>query len=259
MDLHNLSAQSELYKQEMMKLYSKQVPKDEAFSSYKNSKESENELISDDNYASHDDETIFKVDEDAPDDTSYSESSEFENNDSPNDDTEYNNRYPEPDLTILSDGGLSESTNFDSPPVYVSEDSLGNGRGFILVNVRTGDESTPVEGATVMVTAIVDGSRLILAEGLSDNSGTTKKFVVPAPDIKHSQAPDAGKRPYNLFDVSVTANGFFKARSVDVPVFDGITSVQNFNMIPVPLMMGVSDETITYFNQEPDFNVSAEK
>ena len=50
------------------------------------------------------------------------------------------------------------------------------------------------------------------------------------------------------------ANGcrlILNARSVDVPVFAGITSVQNFSMIPVPAMMRQNDETVTYFNQEP--------
>jgi len=55
----------------------------------------------------------------------------------------------------------------------------------------------------------------------------------------------------------VTAKGFFNARSVDVPVFSGITSIQNFNMIPVPLMMKETDETLTIYNQEPFFGTSA--
>ena len=48
---------------------------------------------------------------------------------------------------------------------------------------------------------------------------------------------------------SITAEGFFNARSVDVPVFEGITSVQNFSMIPVPLFMRPGEETVTTYNQ----------
>lgn len=33
---------------------------------------------------------------------------------------------------------------------------------------------------------------------------------------------------------------------------EGITSLQNFSMIPVPLYMKSSDETVTNFNQEPN-------
>ena len=110
-----------------------------------------------------------------------------------------------------------------------------------------------MEGAFVKVTAVVDGKRLVLASGATDESGVSPKFSLPVPDLEHSQTPDPDERPYNLFDVSVYAEGFFRARSVDVPVFSGITSVQNFNLIPVPLMMSSDDETVTYYNAEPSF------
>lgn len=134
-------------------------------------------------------------------------------------------------------------------PEYPSEDSIGTAKGYILVNVRTGDDSEPIENASVQVVAIVDGNRMILASGVTDRSGISPKFEVPAPDISYSQAPDPAVRPYSLFDITVTAEGFFNARSVDVPVFEGITSVQNFSMIPVPLFMRPGEETVTTYNQ----------
>ncbi len=259
MELNNLSAQAERYKKELMNLYGRRsepgcaVP--EPAEDVQEQPETAAEPEPD---TAPEDEEIFDVDEDAPDDTSYSE---FPQPESAADDseTDYNNRYPEPDISVLGDSTFVQDSGYDTPPEYVSEESLGSGKGYILVNVRSGDEANPIEGATVMVTAIVDGSRLIIAEGQTNSSGTADKFAVPAPDIRHSQSPGAIKRPYNLFDVSVTARGYFNARSVDVPVFDGITSVQNFSMIPVPLMMSGSDETVTYFNQEPDLGEPPEK
>ncbi|MDE6501004.1 MAG: carboxypeptidase regulatory-like domain-containing protein [Ruminococcus sp.] len=180
-------------------------------------------------------EEIEDVDENAPDDTAYST----------------NERYPEPDLSELELG--SEQFENPSSPEYSSSESMGDSTGYILVNTRTGESSSPVVGASVLVTAIVDGKREIIASGLTNESGISPKFSVPAPDLVHSQSPDSLKRPYSLYDISITANGFFNARSVDVPVFSGITSVQNFGMIPVPLMMKSSDETVTYINQEPNF------
>lgn len=180
-------------------------------------------------------EKIEDVNENAPDDTAYFT----------------NERYPEPDLSELElDSEQSENL---SPPEYPSESSMGNSIGYILVNTRTGESSSPVVGASVLITAIVDGKREIIASGVTNESGISPKFSIPAPDLIHSQSPDSFKRPYSLYDVSVTAKGFFNARSVDVPVFSGITSVQNFGMIPVPLMMKSGDETVTYINQEPNF------
>ena len=169
------------------------------------------------------------------------------------DEKSYNLRFPEPDLSELDTDFGSQSTENSTPPEYSTRESLGNSIGFILVNVRTGEESAPIQNASVLVTAIIDGNRSIIASGVTNSNGTTPRFAVPVPDIQHSQSPDPTERPYSLFDVSVTAEGFFNARSVDVPVFSGITSVQNFGMIPLPVLMNQNDETVTYYNQEPVF------
>lgn len=169
-----------------------------------------------------------------------------------NDEMNYsaNERYPEPDLSEFDlDISQINTLKNDIP----KETNIGNSIGYILVNTRTGEESSPVSGASVLITAIVDGQREMIAFGKTDDSGVSPKFSVPAPDSVYSEKQNLTYRPYSLFDVSVVAKGFFNARSVDVPVFSGITSIQDFAMIPVPLMMKSGDETVTYMNQEPDF------
>ncbi len=235
----DINSKAEQYKQEMMRLYGLRSDVPPGIT------EDTDDALPNVPQTIPDDEEIFGVDEDAPDDTAYSDHIDE------NADDDLNNRYPEPDLSELDTDLGQIISEDDSPPQYADEESMGSAIGYILVNVRTGDEASAVEGATVMVTAIVNGSRLIIASGQTDQSGTAPKFSVPVPDISHSQLPDPSVRPYSLFDVSVTADGFFNARSVDVPAFEGITSVQNFSMIPVPAMMNSSDETVTYFNQEP--------
>ncbi|MDE7225852.1 MAG: carboxypeptidase regulatory-like domain-containing protein, partial [Ruminococcus sp.] len=90
----------------------------------------------------------------------------------------------------------------------------------------------PIEGAAVVVSAAVDGQRIIIASGETDISGTTIRFSVPAPNERYSQIPDSGIRPYSLFDITVTARGYNDSRNTDVYVFPDITSIQNVNLIP---------------------------
>lgn len=234
----------EQYKREMMKLYGKSTSVNEADETHKPRtpepeqvveeanetqkpvKKSEPEQVSEERSYKEQhpvSEEIADVDKNAPDDTAYNT----------------DERYPDPDLSELD----------DKP----SESDMGSSTGYILVNTRTGEDSSPVVGASILITAVVDGRREIIASGVTDDSGVSPKFSVSAPELVFSQSPDSLKRPYSLYDISVTANGFFNARSVDVPVFSGITSVQNFGMIPVPLMMKPSDETVTYINPEPIF------
>ncbi|MBQ6168550.1 MAG: carboxypeptidase regulatory-like domain-containing protein [Ruminococcus sp.] len=228
----NGNLDTEKYKQELMRLYSRSTSAEE-----KQVTQPVPEEIND-------------TDTEAPDDTVYAEHTEEDSNGAEED---YNSRFPEPDLSELDTDLGTHSAEDDVPPVYDSDELLGTERGYILVNVRTGDDSSAVAGAFISVTAIVDGKRLVLASGVTDESGVSPKFSLPVPDREHSQEPSPEERPYNLFDVSVSAEGFFRARSVDVPVFSGITSVQNFNLIPLPLMMDSSDETVTYYNAEPSF------
>lgn len=231
------NTQAERYRQEMMQLYGKRRTEPET----KEEKPSETAAP-----FPVTGEEIFKVDEDAPDDTAWHPHPENDREDSPDDPDEYSSRYPEPDLSELG-----ENNQDDTPPEYATEESLGDSVGYIQVYTRTGDSSQAVEGASVMVTAIVEGTRLILASVVTDSSGAAPQISVPVPSSELSQSPGSEVRPYSLYDISVTAPGYFNARSVDVPVFEGIISVQNFSMIPVPSMMNSSDETVTYFNQEP--------
>ena len=262
------------YKREMMKLYSRRTPMEEyeINSNVKNYTQPSSQEITPEAPADANDTAAYKaeseeigeesnelqspvseeiadVDADARDDSAWSPHSEEDFESTPYDEDEFNTRYPDPDLSDLGEKTEENTT----APIYASVESLGDSVGYIKVSVRTGDDSSAIEGASVMVTAIVDGKRMIIAEGITDTSGNAPKFAVPVPDFILSQAPGSEIRPYNLFDVSVTAEGFFNSRSVDVPVFSGTTSVQNFNMIPLPLMMNPSDETVTYYNQEPDY------
>ncbi len=150
---------------------------------------------------------------------------------------------------IINGADLSDIEQLDEQDSSVPSE-LGNSTGFILVNVRAGNEAAPIVGASVVVTAIDNGKRLLAAAGITDISGTVTGIEVPAPDKVYSLTPNTEVRPYSLFDVSVRARGFFNARSIDVPVFSGITSVQNFNMVPLPIGTEAGEDTLTYFNSE---------
>lgn len=251
MDSGNIVSKADKYKEELMRLYGKRVMtgenagiKEEAQTVSSN--EVNNEKIEE--IIEETEENVEEANEEAvisENDESFQEVSGEADQGNADESDDIERRYPQPDLSELVEGEPSVTDNSQ-------QESLGDSTGYILVNVRTGSEALPIEGASVVVNAILNGRRLIIAAGTTDISGTTLKLVTPAPNIKYSQSPDSDVRPYSLFDVTVKARGFFDARSVDVPVFSGITSIQNFNMVPVPLFMESDDETLTYFNQEPN-------
>lgn len=276
----------EAYKKELMKLYSKGQPESEPKNEEKSSDEeilsnkelkdvdkaeeknsyckeefTDNSNIQQEDTNSSENDVEMGTESSAP-----SEKQEYENTE----DEEYDDKaydegehdtsyfpYTGDDETyelerIVTNSELSDPDDF-SESSLVPQESLGDSSGFIIVNVRTGHEASPIVGASVIVTAVSNGQRLFIAAGQTDISGTVTEMEAPAPDKKYSQTPNTDVRPYSLFDISVRAKGFFDARSVDVPVFSGVTSIQNFSMIPLPLGSESGDETLTYFNQEPFF------
>lgn len=222
---------AERYKQELMKFYRSQ---EQPAGTSAEVSEPENTAPTEEAEPENDAEETQSEDTEQSGDTAAGEDTS---------DMDISENFPEPDISELDT--LANRTEFITPA------DMGNSEGFIMVNVRTGGDSMPIEKAAVTVTAISEGARLVIATAITDISGATLRLKVPAPDLVYSQSPDPKVRPYSLFDVNVTAQGYFNARSVDVPVFPGITSIQNFSMVPVPLYMKSTDETLTYHNQEP--------
>ncbi len=106
------------------------------------------------------------------------------------------------------------------------------GEGFIIVWVVTADEALPIAGATVVISRIVNGEQILQGIGQTDISGRTRSFALPAPSASMSQSPE-NPTPFARYDISVTAEGFAHARYTNVPVFDGIQSVQRVDLVPV--------------------------
>lgn len=156
-------------------------------------------------------------------------------------------KYPDPviDEILKNPDEVFSDAEYNKRKKY---DSIG----WISVDVRTGENASPVKGASVIVTSMADGNLIFKATRTTDESGQIKKMALPAPSANLSMDSENIIKPYSTYDINVYADGFFRERSIDVPVFSGITSIQQFNMIPIPLYMSENDENITYYNQEPE-------
>ncbi len=253
MNNRDLASQAEKYKQEMMRLYGKSTSAGEA-----------PQPIPDNNTAQstgndYDEDAELKISEDkliAEQENPTAETVPMQDNppetaEMQEDMQSVEERFPEPDLSELPSDLPPEPAEGAVLTPEEAADFFGKGTGFIAVNVRTGDDSAPVEGASVKITGNHSGKSFILGSAVTDSNGKTPLFELPAPETEPLRPPGSGKRVYSMYDISVTAKGFFNVRSVDVPVFDGITSVQNFSMIPLPLNMSESSETIINYNSEP--------
>lgn len=106
--------------------------------------------------------------------------------------------------------------------------------GYLSVFVTSADGAVPIPDATVAVRLIDNGVPRIIAVLLTDESGQTPELIIQTPSPSLSLDPDPDARPYSLVDIETTAYGYYSTANVSVPIFPGIRSVQNINMIALP-------------------------
>ncbi|MBR6728144.1 MAG: hypothetical protein IKM08_08110 [Clostridia bacterium] len=104
-----------------------------------------------------------------------------------------------------------------------------SGTGYLVVQVTAASGAIPLEGAAV---TIRDGGS-VRYELRTGRDGRTERVGLPAPPRSASQRP-AEVPPFALYSVEVALPSYEKASYQSVPVFDGITAIQQANLIPIP-------------------------
>ncbi len=111
-----------------------------------------------------------------------------------------------------------------------------DGYGYMIVHVTTARGAIPLEGAVVTVTDYY-GDNLTergstIGTYITNSSGLTDKFALPAPPRSLSMSPGNGKG-YLTYNIQVAKDGYYQQNYINAPIFEGITSIQNADMIPL--------------------------
>ena len=114
-------------------------------------------------------------------------------------------------------------------------DTLQNSKDFgnLVVQVTAASGAVPIAGARVIVRAEENGIIRTLGAFLTDESGITAPLAVPTPSVSESLAP-GGKIPYSEISAEISADGYFSAVNLHIPIYPGITSIQPVALIPLP-------------------------
>ena len=107
------------------------------------------------------------------------------------------------------------------------------GSGQLTVKVSEGGVTLPIRGAVVTVSGRLsdDIGGGIIYTLKTDESGLTETVSLPAPDAAESLSP-GGDSPYGVYDIRVTAPGYLSAENAGTQIFDGVTAIQYFSLIP---------------------------
>lgn len=131
-----------------------------------------------------------------------------------------------------------------------------SGTGYLLIRATTAKGAIPLEGVRVMVRnrlpEFTEGRGDVILSTVTDRSGNTERLALPTPPRVESEHP-GGHKPYATYDVDLSADGYYQHRYSAVPVFDGITAVQQADLIPLPengIPDGATSDGTLYFRTE---------
>ncbi|MDE7220198.1 MAG: peptidoglycan-binding protein [Oscillospiraceae bacterium] len=109
-------------------------------------------------------------------------------------------------------------------PIYLD-------KGDLQIIVTAGDDPAPISGAKVRVTDPSSGT--VLGEAVTDSSGQTPFFELPAPPMEWSVAEgESDQRPYAVYNVTVSAGDFQTLHIGGVELLPAGRSIQRAALAP---------------------------
>ena len=104
--------------------------------------------------------------------------------------------------------------------------------GFLIAEVRTANGAIPIEGARVYIYESREEESGVIYSLRTDKSGMTEKVALDAKSKELSRVP-GNEQPFTIYNITATADGYYSSDKSRVPIFEGVTSILPFNLIPL--------------------------
>ena len=125
---------------------------------------------------------------------------------------------------------VSVQTN-ETPTPKTPQPTLDTTSGSLIGIVTAVRALYPVKNAKVTVFTGEYDNMNVIDTALTDQSGRTKTFVLPTPEKALSLEETNTVLPYALYNMAVEADGYIKNIHLNIPVFSGVTSLQQSNLL----------------------------
>ncbi len=126
-----------------------------------------------------------------------------------------------------------------------------NGR--LTVSVTSISELYPVKGAKVTVFTGDYQNPKEIAVSITNESGKTTDFILPAPPRELSLESNNTIPPYSLYNILVESDNYADNIHLNIPIFRGVTSMQRSNLIP--LGTTAQNKGPFIYNEFSDYNL----
>ena len=122
--------------------------------------------------------------------------------------------------------------------------------GYLVIRASAASSAIPLEGAVVTVRGNQPNFSSVIVKLTTERNGLTPKISLATPPRGNSTSPGI-ENPFATYNVDVQLDGFFPTSAQQVPIFDGITSIQPINLIPLP-QNGYTDRFAPYEERVTD-------
>lgn len=146
--------------------------------------------------------------------------------------------------SIMRQGSGAQPVNYPPPEYDTYEEFLesNTGRGTILFRVYTAQEALPIPGAKCVISKQFGGDVRELCALITDRSGQTRTETLPAPSKELSQSYSNSVQPFAVYDATVSKPDYADVELKNIPVFDGVQSIQRVSMIPATPGSGATEK-----------------
>lgn len=105
-------------------------------------------------------------------------------------------------------------------------------QGELKIQAYTARQAMPVSGVLIEISKKFNGVKKLFYSLKTDQSGIIDGIFLPAPDKKISQTP-SNLKPFASYDIQATHPRYTEKNYLNVPIFDGVKSIQPIDLIPI--------------------------
>ena len=100
----------------------------------------------------------------------------------------------------------------------------------------------------ITIKATSEDGDTVIAVMISDAGGASEVVALPTPPKENSLSPNGG-RVNSIYTVDTDKDGFYHVVITGVPVYDGVTTVQQILLVPIASGAGVpTPDELTRFS-----------
>ena len=115
--------------------------------------------------------------------------------------------------------------------------------GYIQVHAYESYARLPLKDVAIAVTA-EDGTAIAMR--LTDRSGQITPIEIPVPDLRESQFPAPGERPYAIVNLYAHLRGYEQVEAENLQIFADTVTDQDLMMVPLAELPGRWDQTVIF-------------